>query len=425
MKSTKRGKKSHAGKIWLGLLMLALAGGGIAFWRSRTADRTPDVPTAAVTLGEFVDYVELRGEIRVRTSNVITAPYNAGDLSILKLFRDGTPIKKGDAVVQFDPTSLQRSADQFRAALKQVEAEIQRANAQQRLREEQIQTDVMNAQLGLERARLDASTQEVIPALEHEKNVLALAKAEQKVREVETRIETSRVGAAADLAGTIRRRDKARADLEQAEKNLAALTLYSPVDGILSILPNSRARTSILGGGSTPPFKEGDRLWAGAGIAEVPDLTTIQANAPVYETDRGKVAVEQPVTLLVDAIPDKQQVGRVYSISPLARLDYSTYPIRKSFDLAVRLEQPDLRLRPGMSATFRVEVERLPDSLIIPAEAVFDKGGRIVAYVISDRGFEERTIEVARRGDGRVLVARGLKAGERVAMKDPTVESQN
>jgi RND family efflux transporter MFP subunit len=413
-------RKSFARKLWLGLFVLAAAGAGVGLWGPWGKGKAPVVPTAEVRLGEFVDYVELRGEIRVRSSTVITAPYNAGDLQILKLCRDGEPIKKGDVVVQFDPTSLKRSADQYRSTLKQVEAEIQRANAQQRLREEQILTDVMSAQFGLDRARLDASTQDVISAIENEKNLLAVAKAEQKVREVETRITSSRVGAEADLAGTIRRRDKAQADLDQAERNMAALTLTSPVDGMITILPNSRARTSILGG-TAPVFKEGDRTYAGAAIAEVPELSTIQANAPVYEADRGKVALGQPVTVRVDGVPDKEHKGRVGDVSTLAKLDYSSYPTRKSFDLTVRLEQPDPRLRPGMSANFRVEVERLPNSIVIPAGAVFDKGGRIIAYVLANGGFEERMLEIARRGDGQVLVARGLKQGERVALKDPTL----
>jgi len=409
-------------RLWLGLFVLAAAATAAGIWGPWRKSKLPAVATAEVKLGDFVDYVELRGEIRVRTSTVITAPTNAGDLQILKLCRDGATIKKGDVVVEFDPSSLKRNADQFRSTLRQVEAEIQRANAQQRLREEQILTDVMSAQFGLDRARLDASAQDLNSAMDNEKNLLAVAKAEQKVREVQSRIESSRVGAQADLAGTIRRRNKAQADLEQAERNLAALTLSSPVDGITTLLPNSRARTSFIGGGTTPVFKEGDRIWSGASIAEVPELSTIQANAPVYEADRGKVAPGQPVTLRVDGVPDKDHKGFVRDISTLAKLDYSSYPIRKSFDLAVRLEQPDPRLRPGMSANFRVEVERLPDSIVVPAEAVFDKGGRIVAYVLSNGGFEERLIEVARRGDGKVLVARGLKPGERIALKDPTLE---
>lgn len=413
-------KASLARRIWFGLFLLTVAGIGVGIWGPWGKAKGPVVPTAEVKLTEFVDYVELRGEIRVRSSTVITAPTSAGDLQILKLCRDGAPIKKGDVVVQFDPTPLQRSADQYRSALKQVEAEIQRANAQQRLREEGILTEVMSAQFGLERARLDASAQDLVSAIENEKNVLAVARAEQKVREVQARIASSRVGAQADLAGTMRRRAKAQADLELAERNLAALTLTSSVDGIITILPNSRARTSIMGG-TTPVFKEGDRLWAGASIAEVPELSTIQANAPVYEADRGKIAPGQPVSLRVDGVPDKEHRGRVGDISTLAKLDYSSYPVRKSFDLKVQLEQPDPRLRPGMSANFRVEVERLPNCIVIPAEAVFEKVGRVVAYVLAAGGFQERTLEIARRGDGKVMVALGLKPGERIALKDPTV----
>ncbi len=418
---------NHSGfraALWLrclGILVpVALLGAAIYIGGPKKSSTAALIPSVEVKLGDFVDYVELRGEISVRSSIVITAPYNAGDLQILKLARNNAQILKGEVVVEFDPTSLQRNIDQYRATLKQVEAEIARANAQQRLLEEQNRTDVVNAQFGLERARLDASARDVLPAIENEKNALALAKAEQKLSELDTKVASSRVGAAADLAGIIRRRDKAKADLEQAERTLSALTLTSPGNGIIALLPNSRARTSIVGG-TTPLFKEGDRAWAGAAIAEIPDMATIHASAPVYEADRGRVELGQPVTLRVEAVPDKEHRGRVSEISPLARIDYSTYPVRKSFDLRAQLEQPDPRLRAGMTATLRVEVERLPNSIVIPADAVFDKVGRMVAYVLANGSYQERTLNLARRGGDRVLVAGGLKEGERVALKDPTI----
>jgi hypothetical protein len=69
----------------------------------------------------------------------------------------------------------------------------------------------------------------------------------------------------------------------------------------------------------------------------------------------------------------------------------------------------------------RVEVERVPKSIVIPAEAVFDKGGRMVAYVLTNGNYQERKLEIARRSSGQVLIAAGLKKGERVALKDPTL----
>jgi len=89
--------------------------------------------------------------------------------------------------------------------------------------------------------------------------------------------------------------------------------------------------------------------------------------------------------------------------------------------LRVQLEQPDPRLRAGMTATLRVEVERIHNAVVIPAEAIFEKGGRIVAYVLSKGGYRERALNLARRGGSQVMVAAGLKAGERIALKDPTV----
>jgi len=301
-----------------------------------------------------------------------------------------------------------------------VEAEIARAGAQRRLADEQNQTDVLIARFGLERAQLDASAREVIPAIDHEKNLLSVSRAEQRLRELDTKIESSRVGSEADLAGVLRRREKARADLEQAEKNLAALTLTSPGDGIITMLPNSRARTSILSG-ATPSFKEGDRAYSGAAIAELPDMSTIHATAPVYEADRGRVAPGQAVTLNIEAVPDREHRGRVSEISTLARLDRSTYPTRKSFDLKIELEEPDPRLRAGMTAAVRVEVERVPGSLIVPEGAVFDKAGRMVAYVLSGGAYRERTLRLGRRSGGLVMVLSGLARGERVALKDPTL----
>jgi HlyD family secretion protein len=424
MNPNKRRGKWSAYSIWLVLCVTAIVAGGFFLKARRSNGKTPSVPSAEVKLGDFVDYVEMRGEIRVQSSTVISAPYNAGELQILKLTQNGSQVKKGEVVVQFDPSTLQRSADQARSTLKQVEAEIARAKAQQLLSDEQFLTETMSAQFSLERARLDASTRDVIPAIENEKNVLAVDKAEQKLKELESKKTSRLVGTEADLAGIIRRQKKAQADLEQAERNMAALTLTSPMDGIITLLSNSRARTSVLSSSGTPIFKEGDRAYAGAAIAEIPDLSTIQANAPVTEADRGRVQLGQPVVLNIEGVPDKEHIGTVSEISPLAKLDYSGYPVTKNFDLTVKLKDPDPRLRPGMTAGFRVEVERVPGSIVIPASAIFEKGGQTVVYIPSQGVYQERRVVVARRGVGQVMVSSGVRPGERIALKDPTVEQQ-
>ena len=66
----------------------------------------PDLPTAEVTNGEFVDTLQIRGEIRPLKSVVLAAPMQAGELQIVKLVKSGTVVKPGDVVVEFDGSTL-------------------------------------------------------------------------------------------------------------------------------------------------------------------------------------------------------------------------------------------------------------------------------------------------------------------------------
>jgi HlyD family secretion protein len=110
-------------------------------------------------------------------------------------------------------------------------------------------------------------------------------------------------------------------------------------------------------------------------------------------------------------------------ISAIATQDFSGgWPFPRNFDVEIALDQTDARLRPGMGASVRVTVDRVPNAIIIPAQASFQKSGRTVAYVLNGAKFGERTIEVGRRSGDRLLIAKGLQSGEKVAMQDPTLK---
>jgi RND family efflux transporter MFP subunit len=368
--------------------------------------------------GEFVDSVELRGEVKAVRSVTLNAPSIAeGDLQIIKIVKNGTAVKKGDLVVQFDVARLQRTLEQAQSDLKRAEAEIEEAQAQGRLQEEQNRTGLLQTKYDVERSRLDVTKQEIVSAIEGEKTKLRLNDAEQRFKEAGEKLRSGRVAGGAETESKRQKRTKALFDVQKAQRTLDAMTLRAPVDGMATILPNFRGR---FFGSSPPEFKEGDRAWPGAAVVELPDLSSVRVTTRVDEAERGRLGPGQGAVVRVDAVPDREFSGRVAEISALAKIDFSTWPPPKNFDLAVQLDQTDPRLRPGMSATARVAVERLPGSVLVPASAVFDKGGGTVAYVARGSRFQERPIEVGRRTREQVAVAKGLAAGERVALKDPT-----
>jgi HlyD family secretion protein len=216
------------------------------------------------------------------------------------------------------------------------------------------------------------------------------------------------------LGSKIQKRDKARFDVEHAEHQLGGLQIVAPVDGVVAIMPNWRSCCP------PPDFKPGDRAWPGQIVAEVPDLSTLRVTARLEEAERGRMQPGQQVVVRADAVPDKEMVGKIGDISALARVDFSNWPPQRNFNMIVQIEQMDARLRPGMNTTVRVAVDRVADAVLIPARAIFEKEGRSVAYVQRSRGgWDERVVQIARRGQEQLVVREGVQPGERVALKDP------
>ena len=395
---------------------LLLAGSGVVLGAVRMGRRRPPVPTIEVKRGEFLDSTQFRGEVKALKSVTISAPAEAGDLQIVKIASEGTVVKPGDVVVQFDSTKTQQDLAQFRSALKSAEAEIAQAKAQARLAEEENKTAVLKARYDVEGAKLEASKQEIVSRIEGEEAKLKLADAEQKLREAETKEKSDARLNQATIAGKEQASEKAKYDVTRAERALSQMMQRAPSPGTISLLQH-------WGGSGMITYRPGDRAWPGAGIAVLPDATTLRISARVDETERGRLAPKQPVTVQLNAIPDRQFTGHIEQIGAIASLDFSSgWPITRNFILEIVLDQTDPRFKPGITGEVNVVVDKVANAVILPAQALFQKSGQNMAYVWRRGQFEERTIEVGRRSGDRILVAKGVSAGEQVALRDPTAK---
>jgi multidrug efflux pump subunit AcrA (membrane-fusion protein) len=195
------------------------------------------------------------------------------------------------------------------------------------------------------------------------------------------------------------------------------MVVRAPSDGIFNILPNFRAGGSF--GQSPPAFKEGDRAWAGAAIAEIPDLSEMRIELMLEEVDRGKIKLGQPLLIRVDAVPEKEFRASLDWISPIASLVFRSFPPEKLFPARATLKSLDPRLRPGMSASAQIIVERQPGVLLIPIKASFLLNGKPAVYIQEGQNFVTRKIQVGRRNDDDIIVAGGLKEGELVTLESP------
>jgi len=419
VKSKRLGQKNGKGRIaGTAVLLLVLAGGGYAAYHY-TAAKPVEVPTVAVRKGEFVLTVRARGEIRSVRSTVLMAP-QVPNPKIVRLAESGKPIRKGDVVVEFDTAQYENYYLNFVTSARTVESEIVQTKASHKITDEADAMSLMTSEYDVERAELEASKAEILSEIEGAKTRIDVGLAKGSLQQVKATVKSHDVTQRADLERLESRKNKTQRDMDRVKKYLSMMIIRAPADGILNILPNFRAQGSW--GSTPPPFKEGDTAWTGAPIAEIPDLSEMRIELKFEEVDRGKIQLGQTVKVRVDAVQDKEFDAVLDWVSPIASLNFRGFGTasEKQFPARATLKQTDPRLRPGMSATGVVLLESQQDVLLIPAKASFLQGGKPHVWIQKGTGaWEARPIEVGKRNDNDIVVLKGLREGERIALENP------
>ena len=402
--------------------VVVVAGFAIFGWVRYGRVIEPPLPTTQVSLGEFADVIEIRGEVRPVKTTYVLAPPNAGELVILKIARNGTAVKANEVVAEFDAITMRQTIMQKQSELRGATADTDQMRAQTKITLEERLAAVRRAEFEVTKARLGAGDREIVGTIEAERGRLAVLDAEQRQREAEAAERAAKVAADAEAAARQRRIDLIKRDLARAEAAVQSLTAVAPIAGNVNILSNYRSASMM---GVPVEFRPGDKTYAGAAILELPDLSSIFLVARVDETERGLLRAGQKASIRADAIADRDYEASITDISLLARVDFSGgWPPTKQFDLKITLTNPDKRLSPGMSAVARINVGQIPNVLIVPSNAVFTDGGRPVVYRFGTRDFTPVPVEIIRRGKQQAAVKGELRPGDRIALVSPVPDTK-
>ena len=404
-----RGKRIRSGGILLGVL-LALGGVSGGLYRLRQAQASVTFPVAPARQGDFLVIVRCRGDLKANRSVPVYAPM-VPNLRIAWLAAAGETAKQGEPIIRFDSSSAQQNLEQKEAALTQAQATLDQALAQARITAEQDKSDLADAQFTVERARLEASKQEIVRRVQGEESKIDYGVAQQKLKVQEATVALHAASDKAKIASFIRLRDQAQADVDITKLRIGQMEIKSPITGFLTFSPNYSQ-----GWMNAKPFKVGDNVAAGMGLAEMPDLTTLQLDAKVEETDRGRISVGQNVRVRIDSLPELTMPAKIGQISLLAEQS-NDFPPTRSFRAYAPLPNPDPRLRPGMNGGLDIIINRTPNAISIPAKALFTHAGKPTVYLQGKGDYRRVEVRVQARNPDEVAIT-GLASGSLVALVD-------
>jgi HlyD family secretion protein len=305
------------------LVVLVLIGAvGGAYYTLRARDTGPQVTTVPLTRGELVDAVGATGTLEAVTTVQVGTQVSG---TIKELHADfNSIVHRGQVIARLDPSLFETQIDQARANLIRSEAEVER-----------LRVGVEDARSKLGRAE-ELADRQLISRQELEAAQLAVKTSEAQLRSSEAQA------------------TQARASLNQNDVNLQHTVIRAPIDGIV-ISRNVDVGQTVAASMQAPIL-----------FVLAADLTKMKVNANIDEADVGRIRPGQRVRFRVDAFPTDEFVGSVSQVrlQPVVVQNVVTYAT------VIDVPNPDLQLKPGMTANVNIEIARRASVLRVPNAAL-------------------------------------------------------
>ncbi|HMJ57261.1 MAG TPA: efflux RND transporter periplasmic adaptor subunit [Polyangiaceae bacterium] len=312
-----------AARTWIIVAVALVAMGAGAFaWTRNAKPPAPRYETVKLEQGRIVARVTATGTLSALVTVQVGSQVSG---RIAQLFADfNSTVKKGQVIAKIDPELFNAALEQARANYAAAKGNLEKSKAQ-----------AVDAERQFERAKALA-----------EKQLIATADRDTA--------ESTAAAAQAQVSASLGSVAQANASMHQAEVNLAYSTIKSPIDGVV-------ISRSVDVGQTVAASLQAPTLFT---IAE--DLGKMQVDTSVAEADVGKLRPEMPATFLVDAYPQERFRGRVRQIrnAPQNVQNVVTY------DAVIDVDNPDLKLKPGMTANVTFIYAEKNDVLRIPNAAL-------------------------------------------------------
>ena len=320
-------------------VVAALGWGGYRLVKSLPS-RQRDVATTRVRRGDVTVRTYSRGELQAVRQITLTAPNLFGTVQVTRLAPLGAFAREGDLIVEFDDAEVLSRLEEKQLELDQIEERIRKSEADLAIRNNQDEVELLRARYTVRRAELEVQRNELLSQIDATKNTLNLEEARRRLEKLKSDIQSRRAQAEAELAVLRENRRKAELEMQRERQRLRDVKLLSPMSGLVAI---RQARSHFFFSGmQLPDIREGDELRPGMPVADILDLSELQVTARVGELDRANLTEGQPVTIRLDALPQKELQGKIKSLSGTASADvYSNDPAKK-FDVTFEIDMRDL-----------------------------------------------------------------------------------
>lgn len=385
------------------VLVLLLAG----FLAKKHVVNAAEPSSTVIKRGLFIRTIRITGTTEAVHAYVVQAPRLAGVSSrmvLVKLAHAGTRVHQGSMLAEFDQQDQLKQFRDSQADYLDFLDKIKKQQADNAADLAKDQTDLKAAEDEYQKSQLEMKKNEIVSRIDADRNRLMLEQDQATVKQLRETFDLKERARQTQLKDLEIQRDKARAQMLHSQMNAQRMVIHSPLNGLVVL--NATWKSGSFG---LP--QEGDEIYPGWSFMQVVDPLTMQVTARANQVDFPFIRIGLPVEVRLDAFPDLVLRGSVNYLGAIATQS-TLSPSVHSFNVTFAVQDSDPRLLPDLSAAVDVELERQPDVLLAPRDALMMDHGKAYASVKHGMSFEKRLVSLGLRNDLEAVVLSGLEEGD-------------
>jgi len=396
--------------LYIGIPILLLILG--YFFLRPSADEDVTI-TAEVIKGEFLNEVIISGEAQSTSLKNIDGPSNLrkfrlNNIKIQDLIPEGTVVKAGDYVGRLDPSSVNEQIIDANLNLETAQSKFTQEQLDTTLTLKQERTAIKDIQFNMQEDKLELKQSIYESPVTIKQLEIKIERAERDLKEKKEDYQIKKRKAIAKMVEVGTEVSKIRKKLDGLIALQASFTIHSDASGMVTYAKNWDGSKKKVGSDISP--------W-NLTIATLPDLTKMESKTYSNEVDIRKIKKDQTVTVGFDAFPDITIDGIITSVANVGEKKRGSDI--KLFQVLIKFNEINDNIRPGMTTSNRILIQKEEDVLMIPLEAVFSKDS--ISYVYRESGFsiDKTQIELGEANEDVVIVTKGLSEKDVVYLSKP------
>ena len=383
-----------------------------------------NVITYRLRRADYVDKISVTGTVQAVVSVPVMSPRSTfGQMTIVKLARDGSYVKKGDTLCVLTVPELLSRYKEILISIETLEAELKKSEADNKMNIALLEAQLATSEAQLKISSLDSLQMKFATEVQSELMELEIKKTLIEKQKTEKKLAATHLIGENDIRQKRARMIQERMNARTYADQIASMTLIAQRDGIVMRTESPRMMfISPTGTGSFGgPVREGSVIFlSSTPVLQFPDLSRMQISADVAEADFRNIEKGQKVYITVNAAEKLMTTGKINrkSLSVSIAQRYSGSKV-KSFEVIIDVDSCHSKMKPGLSASCEIILKEEKDTLFVPTLAIFEKDSLKQVYVKKKKGFIPVRIEAGTSGSSFTIVAAGLAGDETIALREP------